>query len=66
MMAVVEEVHNRAVDVLLGSAVCCYVAKRQHSCLVQPAVGPCSAGQADSVVSTALKHCQQAGVWQLH
>jgi hypothetical protein len=40
-------------------------AGRLYSCLVQPAVGPRCAEQAAGVVSTALQHFLQAGVWQL-
>jgi hypothetical protein len=63
--AMLVQVQQHAVHLLLLGEGCFDAALHQHSCLVQPTVGSGSAEQAALVVScTALQHAQQAGVWQ--
>jgi hypothetical protein len=64
MMAMLAEVQQHAVALLLLVYDCMDAVQHLHCCLVQSAVGPGGTEQAALVVSTVLQHLQQACVWQ--
>jgi hypothetical protein len=66
VLAVLAEVQQHTIQLLLVVHMDCDAAESPQGCLMQPAVRPGSAEQAAlTVSSTALQHCQQAGVWQV-
>jgi hypothetical protein len=64
VLAMLAQVQQHAIRLMLCAQGGVDAAQRCYSCLVQPAVGPGGNDQA-AVVAAPLQHCQQAGVWQV-